>query len=652
MRDNASDFSMNKFKFNKKPMLIIGVVAVILVMLVAIIIHTFKPGKEALGEFMFAESESGDLYDEFLAGKGTISYSNYRKHVTESTYAWNDDGLNELIPEQDVSLEELVEAINNGFASTDLEYMRGYKVESVSYSFIDCGMDGKRELVLSFACGDLRYYDFKLVIKDIDNRLQVVFACFTHGDSDGEVYLNEYGGIRFSIVPGNGNWHTYHDSYGFVDGTGELKGIYDIASIERHVLDEDMPILEDIDKKYDITEYTLMYDTNEFHTFAFHNREKDIDEDPDIPDLKESLDKCFECESISLDEFNKMKKERLNAVGASEEVIVDVRCEELEYTQIYKGKGFVEETEQEAQMASVDVTDTEEELLGDFMFATNESGDLYDEFLAGKGTISFSNYRRDTNETTYSWNDGGLIDLLPKQDVTLEQLVKEVNDAFAPSDADHERNIKVESVSYSFIDCGMDGDRELVLSIDCTTPPFYDSKMVIKDIDSRLQVVFACYCQGERWDVDLNEYGGVRNSGVPGNAACMYYDVYAFIDSTGEIKPIYDIEAVRRDGLGEAMPSLQELDEKYVVTEYTLSYDTHKYHTFGFYNPDKNIDEDPDIPNLKESIDKCFATKSLSKDEFDKMKKKRLEEVGVSEEVVDDEEFEKLEYTQIYYERL
>ncbi|WP_143104518.1 hypothetical protein [Butyrivibrio sp. INlla21] len=340
------------------------------------------------------------------------------------------------------------------------------------------------------------------------------------------------------------------------------------------------------------------------------------------------------------------------------------------------GKANVEGTEHEAQKASVDktdvcetdksvqdavaedskeagnVTDTEEELLGDFMFATNESGDLYDEFLAGKGTISFSDYSKDTNEATYSWNDGGLTNLLSKQDVTLEQLVKEVNDAFAPSDADHERNIKVESVSYSFIDCGMDGDRELVLSIDCTTPPFYDSKMVIKNIDSRLQVVFACYCQGERWDVDLNEHGGVRNSGVPGNAACMYYDAYAFIDSAGEIKPIYDIEAVRRDGLGEAMPSLEELDEKYVVTEYTLSYDTHKYHTFGFYNPDKDIDEDPDIPNLKESIDKCFATKSLSKDEFDKMKKKRLEEVGVSEEVVDVEEFEKLEYTQIYYERL
>lgn len=33
----------------------------------------------------------------------------------------------------------------------------------------------------------------------------------------------------------------------------------------------------------------------------------------------------------------------------------------------------------------------------DFMFATNESGDLYDEFLAGKGTISFSYYRDNVN---------------------------------------------------------------------------------------------------------------------------------------------------------------------------------------------------------------------------------------------------------------
>ena len=336
------------------------------------------------------------------------------------------------------------------------------------------------------------------------------------------------------------------------------------------------------------------------------------------------------------------------------------------------GKANVEETEQEVQESGIDKTDvsetdksaqdaeaedskdagdetdTEEEALGEFMFATSESGDLYDEFLAGKGTISFSYYRDNVNETTYSWYDDDLNEILPEQDVNLEQFVKEINNAFAFCEEEYERDNKVESVSYSFIDCGMDGNRELVLNIDCTGLPFYDFKIVAKDIDSRLQVVFACYCQGERWDVDINEYGGVRNSGVPGNAACMYYDAYDFIDSTGKIKPIYDIEAVRRDGLGEAMPSLQELDEKYVVSEYTLSYDTKKYHTFGFYNPDKDVEEEPDIPNLKESIDKCFASKSLSKDEFDNMKKNRLKEVGVSEEVVDDEEFEKLEYTQIY----
>ncbi|WP_147367697.1 hypothetical protein [Butyrivibrio sp. X503] len=338
------------------------------------------------------------------------------------------------------------------------------------------------------------------------------------------------------------------------------------------------------------------------------------------------------------------------------------------------GKANVEETEQEAQESAIDKTDesevgisqdaetedskdagnktdTEEEVLGEFMFATNESGDLYDEFLAGKGTISYSNYRKHVTEITYAWNDEWLNELIPEQDVSLEELVEAINIGFASTDLKFMRGYKVESVSYSFIDCGMDGKRELVLSFACGDIPDYDFKLVIKEIDSRLQVVFACYCHGERWDVDLNEYGGVRNSGVPGNAACMYYDAYYFMDNTGEIKPIYDIEAVRRDGLGEAMPSLQELDEKYVVTEYTLSYDTQKYHTFGFYNPDKDIDEDPDIPNLKESIDKCFATESLSTDEFDKMKKKRLEEVGVSEEVVDDEEFEKLEYTQIYIDK-
>jgi len=307
-----------------------------------------------------------------------------------------------------------------------------------------------------------------------------------------------------------------------------------------------------------------------------------------------------------------------------------------------------QDTEDDDSKATVDETDIEEEPIGEFKFVENESGDKYDEFLAGKGTISFSYYRKNANKTAYSVDVGELSELLLKQDVTLEQLVKSINNAFALSDEDYERDDKVESVSYAFIDCGKDGNRELVLSVDCTKFPFHDFKLVIKDISSQLQVVYACFSHGERWDGYFNEYGVIYNSGVPGFDACMYYDAYDLMDSTGKIKPIYDIEVARKDGLGEAMPELEVIDEKYVFTIQTLSYDNKKYRTYAFYNPDKDIYEEPDIPNLKEDIDKCFDCESISMDEFNKMKKERLKAVGVSEKEIDNETFKKLEYTQIY----
>ena len=307
-----------------------------------------------------------------------------------------------------------------------------------------------------------------------------------------------------------------------------------------------------------------------------------------------------------------------------------------------------QDTEDDDSKDTVDETDIEEEPIGEFKYVENESGDKYDEFLAGKGTISFSYYRKNANKTAYSVNVGELSELLLKQDVTLEQLVKSINNAFALSDEDYERDDKVESVSYAFIDCGKDGNRELVLSVDCTKLPFHDFKLVIKDISSQLQVVYACFSHGERWDVYFNEYGVIYNSGVPGFDECMFYDAYDLMDSTGKIKPIYDIEVARKDGLGEAMPELEVIDEKYVFTIQTLSYDNKKYRTYAFYNSDKETYEKPDIPNLKESIDKCFDYESISMDEFDKMKKERLKAVGVSEKEIDEETFKKLEYTQIY----
>ncbi|RKM58598.1 hypothetical protein D6856_12660 [Butyrivibrio sp. XB500-5] len=104
-----------------------------------------------------------------------------------------------------------------------------------------------------------------------------------------------------------------HDEYFYIDKNNEVKSIFTIES------DSGMS------------------------NFAFSVMGKNLGESDEFGDkysaieseYQKAMDDCFECKFISMDEFNEIKKKRLEAVGAPEEVIDG---EELDFTTIYRGK--------------------------------------------------------------------------------------------------------------------------------------------------------------------------------------------------------------------------------------------------------------------------------------------------------------------------
>lgn len=182
----------------------------------------------------------------------------------------------------------------------------------------------------------------ELVIKDIDNKLQVIYAGVSAGRQSFDVY--KHGGIVRHGGPYPPTMHT-HDEYFYIDKKIEVKSIFTIESdsgmsnFAFSVMGKDLGESDEFGDKYsaiesDITPYKLSFEDNEYYSY-------EVSDKPGTPDLytdseyQKAMDDCFECKFISMDEFNEIKKKRLEAVGAPEEVIDG---EELDFTAIYRGK--------------------------------------------------------------------------------------------------------------------------------------------------------------------------------------------------------------------------------------------------------------------------------------------------------------------------
>lgn len=169
------------------------------------------------------EADNGrNNYDGFLKNEDKV-------YGPESLYTYHrlDD---ETDNEKEYTLEELAQTVCEEDFS---EYGNG-EISKVKYAFVDCGKDGKEELLISVATkSEYDEYEHFIVIKKVNDRLNLVY-------SDASVYrevmsINEYGYIDNE---GSGGAMSSSFTKSFIDADGIWHFLYRNNAYQMFFTDE------------------------------------------------------------------------------------------------------------------------------------------------------------------------------------------------------------------------------------------------------------------------------------------------------------------------------------------------------------------------------------------------------------------------------
>lgn len=158
--------------------------------------------------------------------------------------------------------------------------------------------------------------------------------------------------------------------------------------------------------------------------------------------------------------------------------------------------------------------------------------DAYEKFINNEAKVSFDRFRPKNDMEEALYNKGN------------EYTLSEVLDKVTASYLINSENKKVQSIDYSYIDCGKDGVNELLLRFhgmgiygmeDDSTLVY-----VIKYIDQKLSLCY-CYETWARSEATMNEYGYYQSSGSGG--ASNHIAEYGLIDKDGTWQFIVSIES-------------------------------------------------------------------------------------------------------------
>ena len=168
---------------------------------------------------------------------------------------------------------------------------------------------------------------------------------------------------------------------------------------------------------------------------------------------------------------------------------------------------------------------------------TPSNGDLYENFLAGTGKMSFSYYMSDGSQE--NTNDYDLFSKLSDKEYTLPELIDGMNKIFTDPDGFYAPQ-EISKTSYAYLDCGKDGNKELALQFVC---PIVEEEstmtMILKEMDGKLQLIYS-YDTWSRSDASINEYGYVTSGGSGG--AALHYFESGYIDASGKYNFAYSEE--------------------------------------------------------------------------------------------------------------
>lgn len=258
----------------------------------------------------------------------------------------------------------------------------------------------------------------------------------------------------------------------------------------------------------------------------------------------------------------------------------------------------------------------------------SEGDSLYEDFKEGKAKAK---YRGTGDLTSYLETSQAL---QKGQSYSLEEIVKALDNS-----NDFEDFQVSSDVEYNYIDCGQDGEPELLVMAQLSAE--FRLFMIIKEIDNELVI---CYDQDawSRSDVVVNSDGTIEGSGSGG--ASVHIVDYAFVDAAGDYKFYYGVEenltlfgdyyAYKTGSDYELIPT-EGLDQDHLgIRDYYFEADfdnrTH-YHSYFILDDDFNdITTDADYDDSNE-LKKRFTDagiKTHTAAEIDQMLKDRASEIG------------------------
>lgn len=157
-------------------------------------------------------------YEDFLNNKKELFFDKYNQYEVLEDKKYFEEG-------KGYTLSEIVDVLTEHY----FEYSDDKEMESVSYAYIDCGMDGVKELAICFTGMDIygQNDDSTLVyiIKNIDDRLQLCYCYETWARCGASI--NEYG---YYVSAGSGGASNHSADSGLIDKNGEWQYI---AGIEQ-----------------------------------------------------------------------------------------------------------------------------------------------------------------------------------------------------------------------------------------------------------------------------------------------------------------------------------------------------------------------------------------------------------------------------------
>ncbi|MCR5054050.1 MAG: hypothetical protein K6A69_04335 [Lachnospiraceae bacterium] len=216
--------------------------------------------------------------------------------------------------------------------------------------------------------------------------------------------------------------------------------------------------------------------------------------------------------------------------------------------------------------------------------------------------------------------------------------INEIIDLISSGDEYMEMHVSSDPM-YRMIDCGSDGEPELLVSVEFEGPEIFTLFLVIKEIDGELNIIY----DADMWsrsETIINDDGTIETGGSGG--AAIHYSSDAFIDKDGNYKFYYGVETeycplefyVDRNGSFEPI-SFEGTDTDHLVV-YTYSTeaaggDTTYYYSYGVLDDNFNeitTEADFSDDNAYKQVFMNAGIDVYSKSEIDSILSNKATEIG------------------------